>query len=70
MCEGDRIILDPGESFMFPKKALHTFYSPEVTNIKFKATFSPSLNIQYILTEVFKSFNRRRSKDQSIIDGA
>ena len=70
MCEGDEVLLQSGESFVVPKNGLHTFFSSDETDIKFKASFSPALNIQYLLTEIFESCNRKNSKEPSVFDAS
>ena len=63
-----RITLRPGESFEVPKNTLHRFYSTDGEALKFRATFTPPLHIEYILTEIFESCNRQNSKDPSVFD--
>ena len=66
---GDKYItLRAGESFEVPKNTLHRFYSTDGEALKFRATFTPALNIEYILTEIFESCNRQNSKDPSAFD--
>ncbi len=66
---GDKkIVLQPGEKYTVPANELHRCYSAEGKEIRFKATFSPALNIEYVLTEIFGSCNRKRSKDPSPFD--
>ncbi len=67
-CGDKKVVLDPGESFMVPANTLHRCYSVDGAETKFKATFTPGLNIQYILTEIFESSNRRNSKIPSVFD--
>jgi mannose-6-phosphate isomerase-like protein (cupin superfamily) len=67
-CAGEKIILEPGQSFTVPVNTLHRCYSIDGTEIKFKATFTPAYNIEYFLTEMFESSNRKNSKDPSPFD--
>ncbi len=67
-CGKDKIVLKPGESYLVPKNTMHRCYSVDGSAITFRATFSPALNIEYILTEIFEACNRRNSKDPSPFD--
>ena len=66
---GDKkIVLEPGQSFTVPTNTLHRCYSVDGTAIKFKATFTPALSIEYLLAEMFAACNRKNSKDPSAFD--
>ena len=65
---GEKLILEPGESFTVPANTLHKCYAVDNDDIRFKAIFTPALNIEYFLTEMFESCNRRNSKDPSPFD--
>lgn len=67
-CGDKRIILEPGQSFTVPADTLHRCYAVDGTEIRFRATFTPALNIEYILTEIFESCNRKNAKDPSPFD--
>jgi mannose-6-phosphate isomerase-like protein (cupin superfamily) len=67
-CGNNKIILEPGQSFTVPVNTLHRCYSVDGREIKFKATFTPALSIEYLLTEMFEACNRRNSKDPSPFD--
>lgn len=67
-CGDTKIILEPGQSFTVPVNTFHRCYSIDGTEIKFKATFTPALSIEYLLTEMFESSNRKNSKDPSPFD--
>ena len=67
-CDGKKIVLEPGQTFTVPANTLHRCYSADGTVVKFKATFSPALNIEYLLTEMFEACNRKNSKDPSAFD--
>lgn len=63
-----KIVLESGQSFTIPANTLHRFYALDGTAIKFKATFTPALSIEYLLTEMFDACNRKNSKDPSAFD--
>ncbi len=67
-CGDQKIVLTPGESFTVPMNTFHTCYSVDGTEIKFRTRFTPALNIEYMLTEMFDSSNRRKSVDPSPFD--
>ena len=67
-CDGDKMVLNPGESFTVPMGSTHTCYPAGEEDIRFKVVFSPALNIEYILTEIFESCNRKNSKAPSPFD--
>jgi hypothetical protein len=61
-------VLEPGQTFTVPTNTLHRCYSVDGTEIKLKATFTPALNIEYLLTEMFEGGNRKNSKEPSVFD--
>lgn len=67
-CGDKKFVLDPGQSFTVPANTLHRCYSLDGKEVKFKATFKPALGIEYLLTEMFDSCNRKNSKDPSAFD--
>lgn len=67
-CGDKKIVLEPGQSYTVPANTLHSCYSPNGKEIKFKATFTPALSIEYLLTEMFEACNRKNSKDPSAFD--
>lgn len=67
-CSDKKVVLEPGQSFTVPANTLHRCYSVDGIAIKFKATFTPALSIEYILIEMFDACNRINSKDPSIFD--
>ena len=67
-CGDKKIVLEPGQSFTVPANTLHRCYAVDGTAIKFKATFTPALSIEYLMTEMFDACNRRNSKDPSAFD--
>src|SRR5687767_6464457 len=62
-CGGKKMVLEPGQSFMIPANTLHRCYAVDGKEIKFRATFTPALSVEYMLTEIFESCNRRKSKE-------
>jgi mannose-6-phosphate isomerase-like protein (cupin superfamily) len=70
MCDDEEVLLEPGETFLVPENSVHCFYSSAETDIKLKATFTPALNTQYMLSEIFASCNRRNSKTPSPFDAS
>lgn len=66
--DGKKIIVEPGQSYTVPVNIMHRCYSIDGDVIRFKATFTPALNIEYLLTEIFDSCNRKQSKDPSPFD--
>ena len=69
-CDGKEIILAPGQSFTVPQNASHTCYAVDGAEIRFRAVFTPALNIEYMLREIFAACNRRKSKEPSPFDGS
>lgn len=67
-CGADKIEIGPGENFIIPKNTFHSFYSADGREVKFKASFTPAMNIEYLLTEIFESCNRKNSKVPSPFD--
>ena len=67
-CAGKKLVLEPGQSFTVPANTLHSCYSIEGKAITFKVIFKPACNIEYLLTEMFESSNRKKSKDPSPFD--
>lgn len=67
-CQGEKILLQPGETYLVPRDTVHQFFSPNGEKIQFRAVFTPALNTQYILTEIFNSCNRKKSKNPSVFD--
>ncbi len=68
VCRDKKIVLLPGQSFIVPANTFHTFYSVDGKEIKLKTVFTPALSIEYLLTEMFKSSNRKNSKAPSSFD--
>lgn len=69
VCGDQEIVLEPGQSHTVPPGTPHRYYSADGGALAFTATFSPALGMEYILTEIFASCNRRQSKDPTPFDG-
>lgn len=67
-CGDKKVVLEPGQSFIVPANTLHRCYAVDGTAIKFKATFTPALSIEYLLTEMFDACNRQNAKYPSAFD--
>jgi mannose-6-phosphate isomerase-like protein (cupin superfamily) len=67
-CGDKKMVLEPGQSFTLPANTLHRCYAVDGKAIKFKATFTPGLSIEYLLTEFFAASNRKNSKTPSAFD--
>lgn len=67
-CQGEKIFLQPGETYLVPCDTVHQFFSPNGDEIQLKAVFTPAMHTQYILTEIFNSCNRKNSKNPSVFD--
>lgn len=67
-CGDKKIVLEPVQSFTVPVNTLHRCYAVDGTAIKFKATFAPALNIEYLLTEMFEACNQNNSTNSTVID--
>jgi mannose-6-phosphate isomerase-like protein (cupin superfamily) len=67
-CGDKKIVLESGQTFTVPANTLHSCYAVDGTAIKFKATFTPALSIEYLLTEMFDECNRNNSIDPSVVD--
>lgn len=69
---GKKIVLEEGESFAVKAKAAHTFSNPIERETKFRATYKPSLDIDYMLVQGFESLNSQSNPDkpsfQMIVD--
>lgn len=69
---GKKIVLEQGQSFNVTAKMAHSFSNPLDTEIKFRATYKPSLDIEYILVQGFEALNSQANPDkpsfQSIAD--
>jgi mannose-6-phosphate isomerase-like protein (cupin superfamily) len=55
--DGKKVVLKQGQSFNVTAKTAHTFSNPCNTEIKFRATYTPALNIDYFLVQSFDGLN-------------
>lgn len=55
---GKKIMLEEGQSFKVTANTAHTFSNPYSQEIKFRATYKPALNTDYILEQGFESLNQ------------
>jgi quercetin dioxygenase-like cupin family protein len=69
---GKKIVLEEGESFNVSANTAHTFSNPLDSETKFRATYKPALNIDYILVQGFDSLNSQPNPNkpslQMIVD--
>ncbi len=64
----DKIMLKPGESYIVKPNIIHTCIPESDVPTLFKITYTPSLNMQYLLTEMFDACNRNHSKHATIFE--
>lgn len=57
--KGKKIVLEEGQSFNVTARTAHTFSNPLDRDTKFRATYKPALNIDYLLVQGFDSLNRQ-----------
>jgi quercetin dioxygenase-like cupin family protein len=55
--KGKKIVLEEGQSFNVTAKTTHTFSNPLDRETKFRATYKPALDIDYMLVQGFDSLN-------------
>lgn len=65
-----KIILQPGQSFTVPAGVPHNCFAVRGATVRCRAIWKPSLHIEYLLSEIFSSANRRKSKSPSAFDAA
>ena len=53
----DKKVLESGQTYQLPANTKHGFYTADNTDIKFKVIYTPALNIEWFLTEIFASMN-------------
>ena len=63
-----KYVLKPGDNFTVPKNIAHTCYPSSHSGSRFKIIYTPALNFEYIVTELFASSNRNFSKHANIFD--
>ena len=62
--KGKKIILEEGQSFNVTAKTAHTFKNPLDKETKFRATYKPALDIDYLLVEGFNSLNSQSNPNK------
>ena len=69
---GKKIVLEQGQSFNVAANTAHTFLNPFDTEVKFRATYKPALNIDYFLVQSFYGLNKlsnpKKPSFQMIVD--
>jgi quercetin dioxygenase-like cupin family protein len=55
--KGKKIVLEEGQSFNVIAKTAHTFSNPFDREAKFRATYKPALDIDYMLVQGFDTLN-------------
>jgi len=72
--DNKKLVLEQGQGFNVTAKTAHTFVNPGNTELKFRATYKPALNIDYFLVQSFEGLNKlrhpKRPSFQMIIDHA
>jgi len=70
--KGKKIVLEEGKSFTVNAKTVHTFSNPLDRETKFRATYKPALDIDYMLVQGFDSLNSQSNPNkpsfQMIVD--
>lgn len=70
--KGKRIVLEEGQSFNVTAKTAHTFSNPLARETKFRATYKPALDIDYLLEQGFEALNSQSNPNkpsfQMIVD--
>ncbi len=67
-CDGKEVILTEGQSFTVPPGASHRCFAKNGKEVITKAVFTPALNIEYTLTQIFEVSNRKGAKAPSPFD--
>ena len=72
MAKGKKIVLEVGQSFNVTSKMAHSFSNPFDREAKFRATYKPALDIDYMLVQGFDSLNSQSNPNkpsfQMIVD--
>jgi len=61
---GKKIVLEEGQSFNVTANTAHTFSNPLAKETKFRATYKPALDIDYLLVQGFDSLNSQPNPDK------
>ena len=62
--KGKKIVLEQGQSFNVTAKTAHTFSNPFDRETKFRATYKPALDIEYMLVQGFEILNSQPNPDK------
>lgn len=62
--KGKKIVLDQGQSFNVTANTAHTFSNPFDIETKFRATYKPALDIDYLLVQGFESLNSQANPNK------
>ncbi|MCC6817034.1 MAG: cupin domain-containing protein [Saprospiraceae bacterium] len=62
--KGKKIVLEQGQSFNVTAKTAHTFSNPLDRETKFRATYKPALDIEYVLVQGFEVLNSQPNPDK------
>ncbi|MBK8956791.1 MAG: cupin domain-containing protein [Saprospiraceae bacterium] len=72
LAKGKKVVLEEGESFNVTANTAHTFSNPFDRETKFRATYKPALDIDYVLVQGFNSLNSQPNPNkpslQMIVD--
>lgn len=60
----------PGETVTFRRGAVHRFWNAGDELLVCTGTATPAYNLEYFLTEIFRSIKESRSQKPSLLDGA
>mgnify|MGYP000847497032 FL=1 len=70
--KGKKIVLEEGQSFNVTANTAHTFSNPLDKETRFRATYQPALDIDYMLVQGFDSLNSQSNPNkpgfQMIVD--
>lgn len=66
----EKINLKPGEHMEVKPNTVHTCKPAHDSPTTFKITYTPSLNFEYILTEMFEACNRNHSKHATLFEAS
>ncbi|MBK8485616.1 MAG: cupin domain-containing protein [Saprospiraceae bacterium] len=70
--KGKKIVLEEGQSFNVTANTAHTFSNPLDRETKFRATYKPALDIEYVLVQGFEIINSQSNPNkpsfQMIVD--
>jgi quercetin dioxygenase-like cupin family protein len=62
--KGKKNVLEEGQIFNVTAMTAHTFSNPFERETKFRATYKPALNIDYLLVQGFDSLNSQSNPDK------